>query len=152
MVLRLIPNRLLTFEQIGLPEISRELLDRSKDRVLFVPAAAFAFAAAVYLGAGTLIATAGYSVTALFLGLALGTSFIAIGLASRIYPSEILATSIGLAAAIASLGGVAGPLAGSWIVAQGFPVGTSFGLLAVPAVVCVIAVLALHFINKRFKR
>jgi AAHS family 4-hydroxybenzoate transporter-like MFS transporter len=128
------------------------LLDRSKDRVLFVPAAAFAFAAAVYLGAGTLIATAGYSVTALFLGLALGTSFIAIGLASRIYPSEILATSIGLAAAIASLGGVAGPLAGSWIVAQGFPVGTSFGLLAVPAVVCVVAVLAVHFINKRFKR
>jgi AAHS family 4-hydroxybenzoate transporter-like MFS transporter len=128
------------------------LLDRSKDRVLFVPAAAFAFAAAVYLGAGTLIATAGFSVTALLLGLALGTSFIAIGLASRIYPSEILATSIGLAAAIASLGGVAGPLAGSWIVAQGFPVGTSFALLAVPAVVCVVAVLALHFINQRFKR
>lgn len=128
------------------------MLDRSKDRVLLVPAAAFAFAAAVYLGAGTLIATAGYSVTALLLGLALGTSFIAIGLASRIYPSEILATSIGLAAAIASLGGVAGPLAGSWIVAQGFPVGTSFGLLAVPAVVCVVAVLALHFINRRFKR
>lgn len=128
------------------------ILDRSKNRVLLVPAAAFAFAAAVYLGAGTLITTAGYSATAMLLGLALGTSFIVIGLASRIYPSEILATGIGLAATIASLGGVAGPLAGSWLVAQALPIGTTFGLLAVPALICLAAAVTLHFINQRFQR
>lgn len=125
------------------------LLDRSKDRVLLVPAAAFAFAAAVYLGAGTLIATAGFSITALLLGLALGTSFIVIGLASRIYPSEILATGIGLAATIASLGGVVGPLAGGWIVAQKYPIGTSFALLAIPAFVCLAAAITLHLVVSR---
>ena len=30
MVLRLIPNKLLTFEQIGLPEICRELIRRPR--------------------------------------------------------------------------------------------------------------------------
>lgn len=128
------------------------ILDRSKNRVLLVPGAAFAFAAAVYLGAGTLIADAGFSVTALLLGLALGTSFIVIGLASRIYPSEILATGIGLAATIASLGGVAGPLAGSWLVAQNLPIGTTFALLAVPAFICLAAAITLHLVNQRFKR
>lgn len=128
------------------------LLDRSAGRVILVPAASFVFATAVYLGTGAIMDAAGYSFAAFLLGLSVGTSFIAIGLASRIYPSEILATSIGLAAAIASLGGVLGPLGGSWIVAQGYPTGTSFALLAVPALVCVAATLLLHFINRRRHR
>ena len=125
------------------------ILDRTAGRVLLVPAASFAFATAVYLGTGGIIDAAGYSVAALLLGLSVGTSFIAIGLASRIYPSEILATAIGLAAAIASLGGVLGPLGGSWIIAQGYPTGTAFGVLAVPALVCVAATVVLHFVNRR---
>lgn len=125
------------------------LLDRSAGRVLLIPAASFAFATAVYLGTGSIIDAAGYSVAALLLGLSVGTSFIAIGLASRIYPSEILATAIGLAAAIASLGGVFGPLGGGWILAQGYPIGTSFSMLAVPGLVCVATTVALYFINRR---
>jgi len=125
------------------------ILDRSDKSVLLVPGGAFIFAVAVYLGVSILVPTVGYSATALLLGLALGTSLIVIGLASRIYPSEILATSIGVAAAIASLGGVAGPLAGGWIVAQSYPIGTSFGLLAVPALICVAASLVLHVVNRR---
>jgi MFS family permease len=125
------------------------ILDRSDKRELLVPAASFAFATAVYLGTGAIIDTAGFSIAALLLGLSVGTSFVAIGLASRIYPSEILATAIGLAATIASLGGVVGPLGGSWIIAQRYPVGTSFALLAVPALVALACAVILHFINRR---
>lgn len=128
------------------------ILDRSTKFVLLVPAVAFVMAAAVYLSAGAIAETAGYSVAALLLGFAVGPAFITIGLASRIYPSEILATAIGASSAIASLGGVVGPLAGSWLVGRTFPLGTSLGLLAVPAMICLASAVALHFSSGRLKR
>ncbi len=128
------------------------ILDRSAKRVLLVPAGAFAFAAAAYLSAGVVADIAGFSMVALLLGFAVGPAFITIGLASRIYPSEILATAIGASAAISSLGGVVGPLAGGWLVGRAFPIGTSMGLLAAPALLCLVSAVTLHLSSQRFHR
>lgn len=127
------------------------ILDRSKKFVLLVPAAAFIFAIAVYLGSGVLVETAGFTMVALLLGFALGPSFIMIGLASRIYPSRILGSVIGVTTAAISLGGVAGPLFGSWIIRRGFSIEISLALLAAPALACMVVAVALHFASVRMR-
>lgn len=124
------------------------ILDRSKKLVLLVPAAAFALSTVVYLSAGTIAQTVGFSVVALLLGFAVGPAFITIGLASRIYPSQILATAIGISAALSSLGGVVGPLAGGVLISRNLSFEYTLGVLAAPALSCLIVAVALHLASR----
>ncbi|HEX3835510.1 MAG TPA: MFS transporter [Steroidobacteraceae bacterium] len=67
-----------------------------------------------------------------------------IALAAIFYPPEIRATGFGWAGAITRVGAVLGPLAGGWIIAAGVSSRTTLGLIAVPALLCIAATLAMR--------
>lgn len=72
-----------------------------------------------------------------------GAQFAIVSLAAALYPSGILATGSGWASAVARIGAFASPLVGGALLAAGVaPVRVLAGL-AIPAAVCVIAMLAL---------
>ena len=67
-----------------------------------------------------------------------------IALGAIFYPPEIRATGFGWAGAITRVGAVLGPLAGGWIIAAGVSSRTTLGLIAVPALFCIAATLAMR--------
>ena len=72
-----------------------------------------------------------------------GAQFTIVSLAAALYPSSILATGTGWASAAARVGAFASPLVGGVLIALGVaPIHVLAGL-AIPAAVCVIAMLAL---------
>jgi AAHS family 4-hydroxybenzoate transporter-like MFS transporter len=67
-----------------------------------------------------------------------------IALGAIFYPPEIRATGFGWAGAITRVGAVLGPLAGGWIIAAGVSSRATLGLIAVPALLCIAATLAMR--------
>jgi MFS family permease len=67
-----------------------------------------------------------------------------IALGAIFYPPEIRATGFGWAGAITRVGAVLGPLAGGWIIAAGVSSRITLGLVAVPALLCIAATLAMR--------
>jgi AAHS family 4-hydroxybenzoate transporter-like MFS transporter len=67
-----------------------------------------------------------------------------IALGAIFYPPEIRATGFGWAGAITRVGAVLGPLAGGWIIAAGVSSRVTLGLIAVPALLCIAATLAMR--------
>jgi AAHS family 4-hydroxybenzoate transporter-like MFS transporter len=67
-----------------------------------------------------------------------------IALGAIFYPPEIRATGFGWAGAITRVGAVLGPLAGGWIIAAGVSSRATLGLIAVPALFCIAATLAMR--------
>jgi AAHS family 4-hydroxybenzoate transporter-like MFS transporter len=67
-----------------------------------------------------------------------------IALGAIFYPPEIRATGFGWAGAITRIGAVLGPLAGGWIIAAGVSSRATLGLVAVPALLCIAATLAMR--------
>jgi AAHS family 4-hydroxybenzoate transporter-like MFS transporter len=67
-----------------------------------------------------------------------------IALGAIFYPPEIRATGFGWAGAITRVGAVLGPLAGGWIIAAGVSSRATLGLVAVPALLCIAATLAMR--------
>jgi AAHS family 4-hydroxybenzoate transporter-like MFS transporter len=72
-----------------------------------------------------------------------GSQFAIVSLAAALYPSGILATGSGWASAVARIGAFASPLVGGALIAAGVAPTRVIAGLAVPAVVCVISMLAL---------
>ena len=72
-----------------------------------------------------------------------GSQFAIVSLAASLYPSSILATGSGWASAIARIGAVASPLVGGALIAAGVATTQVIAGLAAPAVICLIAMLAL---------
>jgi MFS transporter, AAHS family, 4-hydroxybenzoate transporter len=72
-----------------------------------------------------------------------GAQFAIVTLAAALYPSSILATGSGWASAVARIGAFASPLVGGALIAAGVAPTRVIAGLAVPAVVCVISMLAL---------
>jgi AAHS family 4-hydroxybenzoate transporter-like MFS transporter len=69
-------------------------------------------------------------------------SFIALG--AIFYPPPIRATGFGWAGAVTRIGAVLGPLAGGWLLATGVGPRTTLGLIAVPALLCIVGTLAMR--------
>jgi len=69
-------------------------------------------------------------------------SFIALG--AIFYPPSIRATGFGWAGAVSRIGAVLGPLAGGWLLSAGVGPRTTLGLIAVPAVLCILGTLAMR--------
>jgi MFS transporter, AAHS family, 4-hydroxybenzoate transporter len=67
-----------------------------------------------------------------------------IALGAIFYPPEIRATGFGWAGAVTRVGAVLGPLAGGWILAAGVSSRITLGLIAVPALLCIAATLAMR--------
>jgi MFS transporter, AAHS family, 4-hydroxybenzoate transporter len=67
-----------------------------------------------------------------------------IALGAIFYPPQIRATGFGWAGAITRVGAVLGPLAGGWIIAAGVSSRATLGLVAVPALLCIAATLAMR--------
>jgi MFS transporter, AAHS family, 4-hydroxybenzoate transporter len=67
-----------------------------------------------------------------------------IALGAIFYPPEIRATGFGWAGAVTRVGAVLGPLAGGWIIAAGVSSRATLGLVAVPALLCIAATLAMR--------
>jgi AAHS family 4-hydroxybenzoate transporter-like MFS transporter len=72
-----------------------------------------------------------------------GAQFAIVSLAAALYPSNILATGSGWASAVARIGAFASPLVGGALIAAGVAPTQVIAGLAVPAVVCVISMLAM---------
>jgi AAHS family 4-hydroxybenzoate transporter-like MFS transporter len=72
-----------------------------------------------------------------------GSQFAIVSLAASLYPSSILATGSGWASAVARIGAFASPLVGGLLIAAGVAPTRVIAGLAVPAVVCLISMLAL---------
>jgi AAHS family 4-hydroxybenzoate transporter-like MFS transporter len=72
-----------------------------------------------------------------------GSQFAIVSLAAALYPSSILATGSGWASAVARIGAFTSPLVGGALIAAGVAPTQVIAGLAVPAVVCVISMLAL---------
>jgi MFS transporter, AAHS family, 4-hydroxybenzoate transporter len=67
-----------------------------------------------------------------------------IALGAIFYPPEIRATGFGWAGAVTRIGAVLGPLAGGWIIAAGVSSRATLGLIALPALLCIAATLAMR--------
>jgi AAHS family 4-hydroxybenzoate transporter-like MFS transporter len=72
-----------------------------------------------------------------------GSQFAIVSLAAALYPSSILATGSGWASAVARIGAFTSPLVGGALIAAGVAPTQVIAGLAVPAVVCVISMLAM---------
>jgi AAHS family 4-hydroxybenzoate transporter-like MFS transporter len=67
-----------------------------------------------------------------------------IALGAIFYPPHIRATGFGWAGAVTRIGAVLGPLAGGWILATGVGPRVTLGLIAVPALMCILGTLAMR--------
>ncbi|HEY4338353.1 MAG TPA: MFS transporter [Steroidobacteraceae bacterium] len=67
-----------------------------------------------------------------------------IALGAIFYPPPIRATGFGWAGAVTRVGAVLGPLAGGWIIAAGVSSRVTLGLVAVPALLCIAATVAMR--------
>ncbi len=67
-----------------------------------------------------------------------------IALGAIFYPPEIRVTGFGWAGAVTRIGAVLGPLAGGWIIAAGVSTRVTLGLVAVPALLCIVGTLAMR--------
>ena len=69
-------------------------------------------------------------------------AFIALG--AIFYPPAIRVTGFGWAGAVSRVGAVLGPIAGGWIIASGIAPRMMLGLIAVPALLCIVGTLAMR--------
>jgi AAHS family 4-hydroxybenzoate transporter-like MFS transporter len=67
-----------------------------------------------------------------------------IALGAIFYPPPIRATGFGWAGAVTRIGAVLGPLAGGWLLATGVGPRTTLGLIAVPALLCILVTLGMR--------
>jgi MFS transporter, AAHS family, 4-hydroxybenzoate transporter len=67
-----------------------------------------------------------------------------IALGAIFYPPPIRVTGFGWAGAVTRIGAVLGPLAGGWILAAGVAPRLTLGLIAVPALLCIIGTLTMR--------
>lgn len=67
-----------------------------------------------------------------------------IALGAIFYPPHIRATGFGWAGAVTRIGAVLGPLAGGWILASGVGPRVTLGLIALPALLCILGTLAMR--------
>ncbi len=67
-----------------------------------------------------------------------------IALGAIFYPPHIRVTGFGWAGAVTRIGAVLGPLAGGWILATGVGPRVTLGLIAVPALLCILGTLAMR--------
>jgi AAHS family 4-hydroxybenzoate transporter-like MFS transporter len=67
-----------------------------------------------------------------------------IALGAIFYPPPIRATGFGWAGAVTRVGAVLGPLAGGWILATGVGPRVTLGLIALPALLCILGTLAMR--------
>jgi len=77
-----------------------------------------------------------------------GSQFAIVSLAASLYPSSILATGSGWASAIARIGAFASPLVGGALIAAGVAPTRVIAGLAMPAAICVIAMLCLSRVRR----
>jgi MFS transporter, AAHS family, 4-hydroxybenzoate transporter len=61
--------------------------------------------------------------------------------ATRLYPTEIRGTGVGLAMSAGRIGGIVGPLVGGFLIGSGFTMTTSFMIFAIPTVIAGVATL-----------
>ncbi len=107
---------------------------------IFATAAVFVF----------LIGTSGNDATMLAVSVA-GAGFCVIGgqnamngFVGAFYPAAARATGSGWAVGIGRSGSIVGPLLGGWLLAQGYSGGSIFRLCAIPAVIAMLAILAVR--------
>jgi MFS transporter, AAHS family, 4-hydroxybenzoate transporter len=67
-----------------------------------------------------------------------------IALGAIFYPPPIRVTGFGWAGAVTRIGAVLGPLAGGWILAAGISPQVTLGLIALPALLCIIGTLSMR--------
>jgi AAHS family 4-hydroxybenzoate transporter-like MFS transporter len=67
-------------------------------------------------------------------------------LAATWYPTDLRSTGIGAALGVGRFGAILGPLVASVLVARGWPMEGLFGVAAVPALLAMVAALALHWV------
>jgi AAHS family 4-hydroxybenzoate transporter-like MFS transporter len=67
-----------------------------------------------------------------------------IALGAIFYPPEIRVTGFGWAGAVSRIGAVLGPPAGGWIIAAGISTRVTLGLVAVPALLCIVGTLGMR--------
>jgi AAHS family 4-hydroxybenzoate transporter-like MFS transporter len=77
-----------------------------------------------------------------------GSQFAIVSLAASLYPSSILATGSGWASAVARIGAFASPLVGGALIAAAVAPTQIMAGLAVPAAVCIIAMLGLSWVRR----
>lgn len=77
-----------------------------------------------------------------------GGIYVLPGIAGRLYPSQMLATGLGLVVTLSRIGAVAAPLAGSWAIAQGWSPTTLFAMLAIPSMLAATAMLPIWLLKR----
>lgn len=113
------------------------ILARCIDRGWTVPALCAAYVTAAVAGIGfnlTPSTGAAWPVLLCLLGAAVsGGMFGVLAVGALLYPPELRATGLGVGAAVARAGAIAGPLAGGWVLSRGVAPGAILAWLAVPA-------------------
>jgi len=124
------------------------VLARCIDRGLTVPALCTAYCIAGCAGIGfSLTSPAGWvwPVLLCVLGAAVsGGMFGVLAVGARLYPPELRAAGLGVAAAVARVGAILGPLIGGWVLAAGAQPSTVLAWLALPAGCVALIIGALH--------
>jgi AAHS family 4-hydroxybenzoate transporter-like MFS transporter len=134
---------LLQFGGIGGSLVQAWLVDRRRPIAALVGAYVMTLSIALVFAVFGVVAAWPLLLVLMGSGIA-GVVMSIIALGAIFYPTAIRATGFGWAGAVSRIGAVLGPLAGGWLLATGVGPRTTLGLIAVPALLCIVGTLAMR--------
>lgn len=82
----------------------------------------------------------------------IGGQILLLAYMSQYYPSNIRATGLGMALGVGRLGAILGPILCGWLLSMQLPVQYNFIALAIPCMIAVISVSAIHLRNRKISK
>lgn len=82
----------------------------------------------------------------------IGGQILLLAYMSQYYPSNIRATGLGMALGVGRLGAILGPILCGWLLSLQLPVQYNFIALAIPCIIAVVSVTAIHLRNRKVSR
>ena len=134
---------LLQFGGIGGSLVQAWLVDRRRPIAALIGAYVMTLSIAMVFAVFGVVAAWPLLLVLMGSGIA-GVVMSIIALGAIFYPTAIRATGFGWAGAVSRIGAVLGPLAGGWLLATGVGPRTTLGLIAVPALLCIVGTLAMR--------
>ncbi len=134
---------LLQFGGIGGSLVQAWLVDRRRPIAALIGAYVMTLSIALVFAVFGVVAAWPLLLVLMGSGIA-GVVMSIIALGAIFYPTAIRATGFGWAGAVSRIGAVLGPLAGGWLLASGVGSRTTLGLIAVPALLCILGTLAMR--------
>jgi AAHS family 4-hydroxybenzoate transporter-like MFS transporter len=126
------------------------MMDLSRRHGLLVPAASFMISAILLVACSYWMTSPAIYPLLIGLGATIGGGqYIMAAVAARLYPPNLLATSISWVGALARIGAICGPLIGGWMLLSGWSTGRIMMALSCVPLICALLFAAIAFATNR---